>query len=250
MAGQGVTRTSGTGPLFAAAAAASIGDACRKAPLPRDRFLGPLVGSLLPAGYAACARILHPATRNGTDRASWAEVAAWCGTRLTATSAFTDVATSAWEAAGQGPPVGTMPGAAAERLAAALASFTSTPQRSCCWVWNGWGDIPPDPIHEVEWTPEATASGRRYMRYACPVAEVTQRLPRAAFGRFQSPALWWPEDLAWVVATEIDAWSTYVVGTEDLVDRLLATEGLEALRASLDDPFDGVRTPGAPPGPR
>jgi hypothetical protein len=75
------------------------------------------------------------------------------------------------------------------------------------------GDIPRDPAREVEWTPEATASGRRYMRYASPMTEVTRRLPRGTYGRLQSPDLWWPEDLAWVVATEIDAWSSYVTSS-------------------------------------
>lgn len=55
-----------------------------------------------------------------------------------------------------------------------------------------------------------------------------------------SPAFWWPDDRAWFVSTEIDAQSTYVAGRAELIDRLLATDGLEVYPAALDDPFDGI----------
>jgi hypothetical protein len=48
-------------------------------------------------------------------------------------------------------------------------------------------------------------------------------------GRFQSPNIWWPEDRAWVVATEIDDWTTYVGGTKACVEDLLASEALEVV---------------------
>jgi hypothetical protein len=48
-------------------------------------------------------------------------------------------------------------------------------------------------------------------------------------GRFQSPNIWWPEDRAWVVATEIDDWTTYVGGTKACVEDLLASEVLEVV---------------------
>jgi len=54
----------------------------------------------------------------------------------------------------------------------------------------------------------------------------------------QSPNLWWPDDHAWIVVTEIDyAWS-YVGGSQDLIDSVVSDELLEAMPVRLDDsPF-------------
>jgi len=53
-----------------------------------------------------------------------------------------------------------------------------------------------------------------------------------------SPNLWWPEDRAWVVATEIDYAWTYVGGRAGLIEKLLASDTLEVFPAKLTDkPF-------------
>ncbi len=49
-----------------------------------------------------------------------------------------------------------------------------------------------------------------------------------ASGALRSPNLWWPEDHAWAVASEIDFDSTVVGGSRELVQELLTTPGLEA----------------------
>lgn len=53
----------------------------------------------------------------------------------------------------------------------------------------------------------------------------------------QSANLVWPEDRSWCVHTEIDFNTTYIAGTQALVDDLLACEALEAFQV---DPSDGV----------
>ncbi len=40
-------------------------------------------------------------------------------------------------------------------------------------------------------------------------------------GADQTPNLWWPEDRAWFVATEIDLAWTYVGGREALIEQLV-----------------------------
>ena len=50
-----------------------------------------------------------------------------------------------------------------------------------------------------------------------------------------SPNLWWPDDRAWCVATEIDLAWTYVGGPAALISDALANPGLEAQPASPDD---------------
>ena len=47
--------------------------------------------------------------------------------------------------------------------------------------------------------------------------------------------MWWPEDRAWFVATEIDFAWTFVGGTRELIDRVLKDSRLEALPISLTD---------------
>jgi hypothetical protein len=53
-----------------------------------------------------------------------------------------------------------------------------------------------------------------------------------------TPQLWWPEDRAWVVATEIDFDSTIVATTTAGAEALLTCEGLEALLVPSDGRLD------------
>ena len=53
----------------------------------------------------------------------------------------------------------------------------------------------------------------------------------------QTPNLWWPEDRAWCVATEIDLAWTYVGGSSELAATLLGDRRLEALAATVEDRF-------------
>ncbi|MEO9007921.1 MAG: hypothetical protein ABI401_12490 [Candidatus Dormibacter sp.] len=49
------------------------------------------------------------------------------------------------------------------------------------------------------------------------------------------PNLWWPEDRAWCVASEIDFSYTYVGGSKELVEEILRHPDLEALPATVND---------------
>src|SRR5699024_2839928 len=64
----------------------------------------------------------------------------------------------------------------------------------------------------------------------------------------QSPSIVWPDDHAWVLATEIDFDSTLVAGTRALVEELVHTPGVEALPLSPDADLswqgDAVNRPG------
>jgi hypothetical protein len=54
----------------------------------------------------------------------------------------------------------------------------------------------------------------------------------------QSPNIWWPDDRAWCVATEVDYARTYVGGNLDLIVRILTDVRVEVLPARLtDQPF-------------
>jgi hypothetical protein len=51
----------------------------------------------------------------------------------------------------------------------------------------------------------------------------------------ESPNLWWPDDRAWCVATEIDLDSTYVGGSATMIRELLSDSRFEALEVRAAD---------------
>lgn len=59
----------------------------------------------------------------------------------------------------------------------------------------------------------------------------------AAFASLdQSPTLWWPDDRSWFVCTELDTVATDLGASEEIVAALLGVPGLRASRVSPDDP--------------
>ena len=55
----------------------------------------------------------------------------------------------------------------------------------------------------------------------------------------QSPNLWWPDDHAWCVATEIDFNTTYIACDQATRDEILALPDIEAFAI---DPASGITT--------
>jgi hypothetical protein len=87
--------------------------------------------------------------------------------------------------------------------------------------------------------PRVELPGRNYVLFVGPLAGLPA-LMDVQDGH--SPNLWWPDDRAWCVATEIDlAWS-YVGGPAALISDALANPRLEAQPASPDDKHQ-LRTP-------
>jgi hypothetical protein len=210
-------------------------------------------GSVVPEGFDAYCRIFHPLRRSEPGAASrtWAEVAAQNGRIVHPEMQIHMVS----HPVGSVPEVydlndylnelawGELPLPERTILVDVLRSFTTTPDQ--CWfcVWEGFGGLDFNGLSERVRLPE-----RNYVLYAGPIeiALATLDTGPAEFAKdptmqpwdTHSPNLWWPEDRAWFVATEIDhAWS-YVGGSEELIASLLITDGLEALPAHLsDDPF-------------
>jgi hypothetical protein len=141
-------------------------------------------------------------------------------------------------------------------LAEQLRSATTTPDR--CWfcVWIGWGwlnvsagSIAPlggerlgwrDPYTEVEQfaasAPRVGDQAREYHLFSGPIdAVVDSSLPGDLY---QAPSLWWPDDRAWIVASEIDHWWTYVGGTTAVIDRVIDGWRFDARHVTPDDPLD------------
>ncbi len=246
--------------------------------------LGQDVGSLVPEGFEAYARIFHPAEYvvPGTERpVRWAEIAATNGRRVHPEMQFPHL-TGRWphRDSSKGDPLwncepdeGCLPRDHSAALAAVLAPFTTTPDP--CWfcVWDGFGgsklpyaqkhkmQLPQRTYHllkgpieginetfhqpaQSEHTRSSQQLRRRWFRYRPvgppergwrgidPVAPPSGT-PTSEF--WQSANLWWPDDRAWFVATEIDLMSTYVGGSRECIDALLAAPKLEVLEAQIGD---------------
>ena len=218
------------------------------------------VGAFVPHGFQAYARILHPAQAADDHPVTWAEVAAWSGRVIHPLVQFEALA---------GPDPGTLPPALLAALCDVLAGHTRSADR--CWfcVWDGYaqtggahatatftadhggqaGDaatsdaeredepaapriLPPEFGPSVINGPRVCLPERSYLLLEGPL-DAAGELGMTIFP--QSPSLFWPDDRAWCVATEIDLDSTYLGGSSALVRDLLADQRLEALPASVTD---------------
>jgi hypothetical protein len=208
------------------------------------------VGSVVPNGFEAYARIFHPASRLvGTEQVEmrWSDVAEWSGRTVHPEMQFHTIAVpvpgretrlQAWSGE---PRLGVLSDAQCRALVGLLARHTSTPDT--CWfcVWDGYGGLHRTEFRARWWRlklrfqnhapirPEGKRvrlPGREYLLFTGPLA--------LAAGHMDGPNLWWPDDRSWCVASEIDFPYTYVGGSKKLIDEILADPSLEALPAALD----------------
>jgi len=224
------------------------------------------VGSIVPKGFEAYARIFHPGTERPSEREAptvevrWAEAAARSGKIAHPEMQFHAIAPppiERWfglEPAVFEPRNGILSPGQAGALVELLSKHTATP--NACWLclWEGYGyntalslsavwlsteDAPP-PSHPpqrpagaaqfgelLEHRKRVQLPGRGYLLFKGSVAQ--------AQGWEDGPNLWWPEDRAWCVASEIDFPYTYVGGSKALVDDILEHPDLEALPAAVED---------------
>lgn len=112
-----------------------------------------------------------------------------------------------------------------------LARHTTTPGR--CWfaVWEGYGCL----AFGAQDAPAFDIPYRRLLLFTGPITAVRASLCTPPSR--QSPNLWWPDDRAWCVETEVDLMSTYVGGTRQCIEELVAHKDLEA---AVVDPADGI----------
>ena len=245
---------------------------------PRLRGWG-VVGGVVPRGFDAYVRILHPISgmRFDLDEAhrdewgqlpvidqaefTWAQVAA--RTRRTmhplvqSGSLFErnhQPADDGWRL--DAAPVGHLDPDRLRVLAEMFRPATATPGDVTAAVWVGWGSL--DGARASVATLELP--GREYALFETTLDELadpswTQRpgIGGNGFppGAWLSPQLLWPADLAWCLATEIDFDSTLVGGTRELIDAILAGDSLETFEVGPDDDLTwlGDTINPAPPAP-
>ncbi|WP_411075651.1 hypothetical protein [Streptomyces sp. cmx-4-7] len=190
---------------------------------------GTVAGVAAP-GFAAYARILHPASL-GERPVRWAAVAAARGRVLTPGTDWHELIgmdrfyqnaseyglPGVWD---EHPAEGPTPPDVARALIPVLARHTRTPEH--CWfgLWNGYGrwDFDRFPSFETPGRDEVLLSGT--------LADAVSPVSPDEFAEL--PDLWWPQDRAWCLGGDVDLVSTYVGGSPELVADLLAAPGLEA----------------------
>ncbi|MEP7023941.1 MAG: hypothetical protein ABJB47_09065 [Actinomycetota bacterium] len=229
-------------------------DADRNVAAEQARWLGSLlappdsfqVTSVIPGGYEAYARVLHPAEEplTGDRLVRWADVVRWGGKPLRRDAPFHSIALPLGHPAGDAPwsGAGPQPGRLyqpdAEVLASILRDWTATPER--CWFCHRPGSDQGVPLQSAD-SSLFVLFPERVPALAGPVVRVPI-LPGQecllSFGPVETATdttVWWPEDHAWCVASDPDLGWTYVAGPGELIGLLVADQRIEALPARADD---------------
>ncbi|WP_405085248.1 hypothetical protein [Microbispora sp. NBC_01389] len=225
---------------------------------PADWIAGRLTGpggtvfGTVPSGYAAYARVLHPADSESGEPVTWARVAEVTGRRVHPAARWHTLIDAAgpygscselWPHGG--PEVGNLPLAQLRALCEALSAHTTTPGDCFFALWEGWGHLNggrslltpeggepvPPLLSPQEWaSPRLRLPGRDYLLLRGPLPAVTDlaRYDGPEVWWTQSPSLFWPADRAWCVATEIDFDSTFVGGSTAAIGAVLTAPMLEA----------------------
>jgi hypothetical protein len=197
------------------------------------------VGSLVPVGFDAYARVLHPAGRHVDGgvpvEVSWAEVAAANGRVAHGAMEWLAI-TGDWKylnGAGQPgiwdqpPSTGSLPARQAAVLAGVLSAASETPSEGWFAIWDGYGDA----AYRREAVPKVPMPNRPMVLFEGPLHAVTTSFARL---RDQRANLWWPGDRRWCVATDVDLMSTYVGGNASCIAAVPAENQLETFPVSVD----------------
>lgn len=185
------------------------------------------VRGLVPPVFNAYVRVLHPVEIHGRTNTiiRWQELAG--ATELAELGRRVQFHTLMSRAGGSAPGIpsqGKPPDQDLATLSDVLAEHTGTADR--CWfgVWTGYGPTGDDPSLGIT---RPAPLDLEYYLYTGALADVGTLRP--------GPGIWWPEDRAWFVASDVDLDSTYIGGPAALADQLLNHPHLEALPAEPGD---------------
>jgi hypothetical protein len=116
-------------------------------------------------------------------------------------------------------------------LASVLARHTGTPSE--CWfaVWEGRGRLPGD----IRSAPTFSVPARTYHLVTGPIDALRELVkPLGA----NAPSLWWPQDHAWCVATDVDLKTTYIGADHHCAQELLSLPKVEVATIASDSGTD------------
>jgi hypothetical protein len=218
-----------------------------------------MVAALVPPGYEAYARILHPASDAGGNSVRWAEVAAACGAtahaemQWNALTGALDPCTgpgTIWQ--GSEPMIGEMDIDELDALCGILSAHTADPGHcyfGLCTIQSWETAFSPDELQPFLRLPH----GRDHIVLAGPLSAVdqigwdwsrsggsvgvwfawkgggppTKRDPVDWWTR-RPPHLIWPSDCCWLFVSEVDFDSTLVGGSAALIEAIVESPRLEA----------------------
>lgn len=205
--------------------------------------LGHGVTSVVPRGFPAYVRILHPFEGPGGANVTWTELARHLGREPHRLMQLGYQAGSIENLQGlyeYPPDPGDLPADIAQILAQLLAPHTSTPQECFFAIWDGWNARPSQGLGASFRIP-----GRHLHLYTAPLSTAAERFTTEGSTFTHSPNIWWPADQAWCVATEIDLTCTYVGCSNDAAHQLVDSQ-LEAFPVEPDDPITIDTEPPSP----
>jgi hypothetical protein len=227
----------------------------------------------IPTRWDAYARVFHPA-RSGSVEIPWRDVASWSGRTFHPEAQWRAISTPRPKAAEASPRLGDV-GAPDEGnlgreraliLADILGHHTAEPVAVWYGLWDGYGMLHahsetrlttrrPSRVRRFlaerrtarrrrsfrdafEAIPKLRCEHRAYLLYRGPPAGIGAFHEPDREWRYQSPNVWWPDDRAWCVASEIDFDSTLIGGSRAAIDTVLASPHLEALEITPDIRLD------------
>jgi hypothetical protein len=214
------------------------------------------VAGIVPAVFEAYARVFHSAVRYAGDvdlDVPWAEVTVANGTvahprmqwpAVTGSWAFmhADSQPPVWDDA---PAEGHLPTSLAAAVSEVLARHTTTPEDCLFGRWDGFGFD----SAALDGVPRLRLPGAHdVVLVRGRVRDAVRNL--APEPNEQSANLWWPADRTWLVATDIDLMTTYVGGSRDCIDELLAVPVLEVAPATPEDSLTFADDPINPTPPQ
>src|ERR1700722_2034390 len=218
---------------------------------------GTPVASVVPTGYPAYVRVLHPASAPGPldPSVTWREVTDWSGRNYHSLMQFQRIAEPIHPADrlrpfNGSPWTGNMSLSLCTAFYGFLSAWTTSPD---CWlgIWEGRGGLNDMQatvflgdehdqgsgltVLAVNKLPRFEHPMRRYLLARTPIASVPTL---ADWPLGVSPNLAWPDDHAWCVGSEIDFDSTLVATSTECAAALVSDDRFEAVTVQPGDRLD------------
>jgi hypothetical protein len=202
--------------------------------VPRLHHFAMDVCSFVPDGFDSYARILHPPLKHTPDGKTvpvrWRDIAAAHARSVEEELLLLDTSSDPSEFAPSGEPlwneqshVGTPSRDIVDRLVEILSRHTHTPNQCVFAIWEGWGPL----ADQFAGAPRFSIPGREMLLLVGSLEDATTTLSTPNWS-FRGANLWWPNDRAWCVSTEIDFKWTYVGGSAECIYEILKDPYLEA----------------------
>jgi hypothetical protein len=208
----------------------------------RRPFADYVVGSLVPVSFERYARVLHPARTVSNTSVRWETVAHWSGRTVHSLAQWEALSRPLGDLAAPPPFVyppntGGLRGVQLAAFCGVLAAHTASRDDCYIGVWHGYG-WRFDRSDLASWF-ELRLDQRTFLVRRGSIETAREVGWRHADGTFvpEPPTIIWPADRAWFIASDVDLDSTYLGGSRDLIDALVADPRLEAWEVGAADPI-------------